>query len=594
VFWRRLRVLTLPILLLAGATRAMPATAQVTEGGSENPPAAGGGATIPPGFPGAAPETLPLPPGGGFGFPNPLLPPNAVNNEIPPLTLQPAGSLVLPPVTAGISTLQQYDPKAPAVLIQPRAQVGLTVTDNARFTHSPRDPAVYATLSPGLSISADTPRFQGVLTGEATGYLYAPTSDLDQILASLYGKGLGTIVPDLMFVDLASTITQSSTLPGFGFQNLSQLPRNQQTQVYINTVSPFLRKSFDGLVDSELRYRFGATNFGGNTTGAPVPGIPGLSDLASGVLNEGTLTVATGQNFQRALSRLTVDALNYNSSSTARNSQFSAFNDLEYRITPNLAALGRAGYQNIDYPFAPEASFVGATWLAGGRVGYGGLDQDYVILQYGRQQGVYGFTGSAFYRITPTMSVTGSLVQGVSSPTQYLQTALAGSTLDPFGAIVDQYSGLPTAFYSPGLGLTNNVYRQHLATIALSDIIGPNRYLIYGTYADQQSLTPPPTPPTKSYGVNFTWNRDIRPDLNSYASVGYFISRDVNTIVAGPPISNLSTVTANLGLNYLLAPALTGSVVYGFTYQTNGASTVAGRTGDIVVNQLGFYLTKTF
>jgi hypothetical protein len=582
-------------LLLAGATQATPAAAQITEGGSENLPAAGGGATIPPGFPGAAPETLPLPPGGGFGFPNPLLPPSAINNEIPPLTpLQPAGSLALPPVTAGITTLQQYDPRAPAVLIQPRARVGLTLTDNIRHAHSSRDPGVYGTLTPGLSISADTPRFQGVLTGDASGYLYAPASDLDRFLGNLYGKGLGTVVPDLLFVDLTSAITQSSTFPGFGFQNLSQVPKNQTTLVYVNTVSPFLRKSFDGLVDSELRYRFGATNFGGNTTVAPVPGTLGLSNLASGVLNEGTLTVATGQDFRRALSRLTVDALNFNSASTARNSRFSAFNDLEYRITPNIAALGRAGYQNIDYPFAPDASFVGATWLAGGRLGYGGPDQDYVALQYGRQQGVYGFTGSAFYRITPTMTLTGSLVQGISSPTQYLQTAVAGSTLDPYGAIVDQYSGLPTAFYFPGLGLTNNVYRQHLANIALTDVIGPNRYSIYGTYSHQQSLVPPPSPPTKSYGVNFIWNRDIRPDLNSYASIGYYNARDVNTIVPGPPISSLSTVTAYLGVNYLLGPSLTGSVLYGFSYQTNGASIVAGRTGDIVVNQLGFYLTKTF
>jgi hypothetical protein len=253
-------------------------------------------------------------------------------------------------VTSGVVTLQQYDPNAPAVLIQSRATVGVTLTDNARNTTSPRVDAVYGTLAPGLSISADTPRFQGLFTGQAQALLYTPTSNFDQVYGNLYGKGLATVVPDALFVDLTSLITRSSTLPGFGFKNLSQLPRNQHTQVYANTVSPFLRKSFDGLIDSELRYRFGSTNFGGNTVAVTPGSAAALNNLGSGILNEGTLTVATGQDFRRALSRLTVDASNFNSPSTSRNSQVSASDDLEYRFTPSIAALGRARYQNIHYP----------------------------------------------------------------------------------------------------------------------------------------------------------------------------------------------------------------------------------------------------
>ena len=33
-----------------------------------------------PAFPGVAPDTLPPPPGGGFGFPNPVAPPYSVTN----------------------------------------------------------------------------------------------------------------------------------------------------------------------------------------------------------------------------------------------------------------------------------------------------------------------------------------------------------------------------------------------------------------------------------------------------------------------------------------------------------------------------------
>ena len=271
-----------------------------------------------------------------------------------------------------------------------------------------------------------------------------------------------------------------------------------------------------------------------------------------------------------------------------------------------MAALGRAGYQNIDYPFAPAASFVGPTWLIGGRLGSYGPEQGYFSLQYGLQQGVYGFTGSARYNITPTMLLSASLVQGISSPAQYIQNTLATSSLDSYGAIVDEYSGLPTAFYSPGLGLTNNVYKQHLLTVGVSETIGPNRYAVYGYLASQQALTPPTTTaPTKSYGASFNWYRDIRPDLTGYASIGYFNSTNVITPIANviTPTANLITPTSgtstnyingNLGVNYLLADTLTGSILYSLTYQPNGIGGTTGRAGDIVVNQLTFQLTKSF
>jgi hypothetical protein len=272
----------------------------------------------------------------------------------------------------------------------------------------------------------------------------------------------------------------------------------------------------------------------------------------------------------------------------------SAYDDLEDRITPAIAALARAGYQNIQFPFTPAATFAGPTWLVGGRLGLLGPDPNYMALQYGRQQGVYGFSGSARYSITPSMILTATLTQGRSSPTEFFQSALATSTLDPYGSIIDRYSDLPIAFYNPGLGLTNGVYRQHLFNVGVTDTIGPNRYSLYGTYNNQAPLTAPATAPTKTYGLNLLWARDIRPDLNGNASLGYFNSTNVNPIIAGPTIANTNTVTAYLGLNYLIADNLTGSVNYTFTYQTNGAGVVAGRTGDIVVNQLQFLLSKTF
>ena len=573
---------------------AQPVTGPTPTGGGPVGASPGGGG-LAGGTPvGAAPDILPPLPGGPFGLPNPLAPPNALPNGITPAApLEPTSPLALPVPGAGITTLQQYDPNAPAILIRSGVTVGERFTSNANYTSSNQTASTVTTLSPGVSISADTPRLQGVLGAQVTGAAYAPASHLNQVFGNLYGNGHGTVMPDRLFVDAQSVITQTSTLPGLGFTNPSLLPRTQQTQTYATNVSPYLRQSFDGLVDTELRYRFGTTNFGGNTLATPSTLTPGVTNLSYGILNQGTFTAATGRNFERALSRLTVDQSGFNSSSTTRNTQFSAYNDLQYRVTPDIAALGRIGYQNIQYPLAPAATFSGATWLAGGQVGLG-PKYGYVSLEYGVQQGVYGFTGSAFYPITPTMTVTASLVQGISSPGQYLLNSLAGSTLNPYGSIVDQYSGLPTAFYSPGLGFTNGVYRQHLFNGQISETIGPNRYALYGYYSNQQTLTPPITAPTKSLGAQLSWGRDIRPDLNGSASVGYANTINAVAVNSVTPVSGINTVTANIGLNYVFTQNLTGSVFYSLSYQTNGAMLTTGRSGDIVVNSLQFLLTKAF
>ena len=176
----------------------------------------------------------------------------------------------------------------------------------------------------------------------------------------------------------------------------------------------------------------------------------------------------------------------------------------------------------------------------------------------------------------------------------------ANSTLSPSGGIVNQSTGLPIAFSSPGLGISNNVYRQHLFNAGLSDSLPPNYYSLYGSYSEQQSLSTTVSVPTKSLGINFAYSRDIRPDASGYASVGFFNSVNSPTVVPGTTTVNFSqrtnfnTVTATAGLNYLLARTLTGSIIYTFSYQTNGTVLAGGRNGDVFANQLQFLLSKTF
>ncbi len=606
-FWQRHFALWL--LLLPGTTAAISAAAQTSEGGAASssgagpeagPAVTGGGAVTTPALPGAVSDILPPAPIGGFGFPSPAAPPGSVNNQIPTLTSPP--TLQLLPY-GGVVPLQAYDPNAPAFLLRPSLSLGETFTDNVNFVHSPRQFAAITQLGGGLSASVDTPRLQAVATGQASEYFYLPSSNLtpNQPSGSLYANGHGTIYPDLFYVDAQSSLTPSTTLPGFGFQNVSTLPRNQQTLQFTNNISPYLIKSFGPWADTELRYTFSTSNYGGNTFVTTSPSTPGLNNLASTTLNEGTFIAVTGENFQNLVARFTADTAELNGSPVNQSTQVSAYNDVQYNFTPTIAALGRAGYQNLRYPGSPAATFAGATWLAGGRIGTVGPDQPaYVALQYGRQQGVYGFTGSTQVNITPTLVFSANAVQGISSQGQFFASNLATSTLSPAGGIVNQSTGLPIALSSPGLGISNNVYRQHIYTAGLTDAIPPNSYSLYGSYSEQQSLSTGAGVPTKSLGLNFGYSRDIRPDASGYASIGFVNSVNSPTVVPGTTTVNFSqttsfnSITATAGINLLLAPTLTGSIIYNFWYSTNGTVLAGGRNGDVFANQLQFLLSKTF
>jgi len=92
---------------------------------------------------------------------------------------------------------------------------------------------------------------------------------------------------------------------------------------------------------------------------------------------------------------------------------------------------------------------------------------------------------------------------------------------------------------------------------------------------------------------NFNYTRDVRPDVRGYGPVGYADTVNSPATVFTTSTTNLNTITAAVGVNYLPSQTLTGAILYSFTYHSNVAN-LSGGNGDAVVNQLQFLLSKTF
>lgn len=577
--WRR--GVMAAVLLVAGISRAPSAWAQAATGGA---------------------GVLPPLPQSGFGVPSVTVPANAEGLGEP---ATPVGtpSLALPTPGAGILTLQQSNPDAPLTLIAPQVTVAAALLDNGQQSAGGTGFGAEARLLPGLTISTDTPRLQGVLNGNFEYDKYTSSSGQDQLFGNLFAKGTLTALPDHLFVDVNSVATVANRFGGTGFATTTQLPASNLTQVLTNSISPYFRESYGGLLDAELRYTFSSTDFIGNTgTMAPsatplVPVTPSTAAVSNSISNEETATIATGSDFERLLSKLTLDASQLESTSTTANSQNFLYDDLEYRINPIYAILGRLGYESINYPQVPAATTNGILWQFGGRMELGPENQ-YAELRYGEQQGIYGISGSARYQLTPATVLTVSATQGLNSTQGAIQSNVAESNLDQYGQIVDQFSQ-PTAFANPEFALQDDVYRERRYELSVQTALEVNRFLLFA-FQDRRTSLITGIPPTSSYGANFNWSRDIRPDLTGSVSLGYTRVSNLNLVgTALTPTFNSpgATTTAQLGLNYLLSPSLTGSAVYYLTYTTGSASAAVSGTAtnsNMISHRLEFSLTKTF
>ncbi len=515
---------------------------------------------------------------------------------MPALPPAPPTTIGLQPLQPGAIPVQAGDNRAPPILIVPTATLSEAYTDNPRNTTSTLSDSL-THLNAGTAISVDSARLQGQLSGSVDYQKYARATDLDALNINLLGYGLGTIVPDHLFIDGRATMTQLSRNGGLGFASPTLLQPSQQTQVEVLSLTPIIRQSFDGYVDGELRYNYGLNLFqnGGllnnATTTIPVSATAPSSSLSNSTVNDATLSLATGRRFTFFGSKLTLDATNIDSQSAAKSTQLRGFDDVEYQFNQQFSALGRIGYDSLHYPLQPAASTTGPIWLIGGRVT---LDPgSYFFLRYGLQDGFYGVDGALSYQLTASTTLLASLQHNLSSSQQDILTNLNSSQVDAYGNVVNQATGLPSALLNPEFSLSNSVSREEQARIGIQTHLNSDTYGLFA-FLDHRSAVGVPLPIAgvaqassgndTSRGVNFTWARSLTPRLSSAAALGY----------ASTVASDQKTVTADLRLTYSLNDRLNAVLDYQFINVDAPTLTSGSINGSYRRNQVEIGVTRSF
>jgi uncharacterized protein (PEP-CTERM system associated) len=516
---------------------------------------------------GALPATPPplLTPRYGFGTPFAPVGGTPVAATLPPQA--PPSDVGLQPLRPGALPVQANDLRAPPILITPSVSLFEDYTDNPRNTPNTFSDSI-TRLNAGAAISVDSVRLQGQLNGSIDYQKYARATDLDALNANLLGFGLGTIVPGHVFIDGRAAITQLSRSGSVGFANSTVIPPSQQTQAEVISLTPIIRQSIGDLVDGEFRYNFGMNLFQNGTllknSTIPVPlstAVP-LTSLSNATTNDATLSLATGRRFTLLSSKLTLEATQTDSQSTAKSTQLRGFDDMQYQINREFAALGRIGYEDVSFPLQPAANTRGMIWLIGGQ--WTPFADSYLTVHYGRQAGFNAADGTLRYDVTPRTSVLASLQQSRSSTQGSILSNLNSSQLGPTGNIVNQVTGLPSALVNPEFANgANNIFHNEDARIGMQTTLDRDTYGIFGFY-DRRSALGPPTGVTgiaqtlsgsdSTLGANLNWSRTVRPDLTSAAALGYAIDHAAHS----------NTLTADLSLNYTMTQTLSAVLHYQF------------------------------
>ncbi len=512
--------------------------------------------------PGTAAPPLILTPGYGFGTP---LAPIGGAAAAPILPPAPPTAVGLRPLRPGALPVQAQDLRAPPILIIPRATLIESYTDNPRNTPKGLSDSI-TRLNAGTAISVDSVRLQGQLSGSVDYQKYARATDLDGLNANLLGFGLGTVVRDHVFIDARAAITQLSRSGGVGFANSSVIPRSQQTQAEVISLSPIARGSISDFVDGEFRYNYSLSLFqnggflGNSATTVPATATVPSTSLSNTSQNQATLSLATGRRFTLLSSRLTLDATEANSGPAAESTQLRAFDDVEYQFNREFAALARAGYEDFRFPLQPAANRKGMIWLIGGRVTP--FPGSYLAVRYGHENGGSAATGELRYEVTPATTILGSLQQSLGSTQQQILSNLNSSQIDGAGNLVDSVTGLPTSLVNPQFSnASNTIFRSENARIGIQTSLDRDTFGIFG-FVDQRTPVGTPTGATgvaatssvndTAIGANLYWSRSLTPNLSSAATLGYATARQSNTL------------TADLSLNYTISQNLTGVVHYQF------------------------------
>ncbi len=149
-------------------------------------------------------------------------------------------------------------PKA-TVWIEPSVSVGATHSSNGNASGSNARSELMFDVTPGVRAILNTPRVKGFVDYALSAQYHVDGNSGNRISNRLNASGTLEAWDHRAFVDLSGTISDQS-ISAFGPESNARLSDANRSETSSFRISPFIRGSFGGLADYQLRYALQTLN----------------------------------------------------------------------------------------------------------------------------------------------------------------------------------------------------------------------------------------------------------------------------------------------------------------------------------------------
>lgn len=349
----------------------------------------------------------------------------------------------------------------------PRISLYEGFSDNILQQPSDRRWDLLTFISPGVSVSADTPRLNFSLNYAPTYVRYLRTPQQDYFGQDLLATGSATLVPDELFVNVSAFATVAAVNGGFsgigfgtptlgnpGFSTGAQsLSSNNRAQVISSSITPYLVHRFGdfgtGRLGLQLTQSYSSLTAGPTltTTG------PAIHDETGEIIGE----FQSGSDWGRILDIANINAAATTGSGVLNGSrQYVVMNQLGYFLTRNLLLFTQFGAESLNYNTTPRVEINDGIWGLGATVTPNADSQ--LTLTYGHRDGFDSFQAIGKYALTARTTLTVSYLTGLGTDLQQIEQQLQLTTVNSLGNPVNEITGAPVSIINNLTGITNMLY----------------------------------------------------------------------------------------------------------------------------------------
>jgi uncharacterized protein (PEP-CTERM system associated) len=504
-----------------------------------------------------------------------------------------SGSSLAPVTTPGVPADAQYHiaggpsvqlpgPPEPGWTILPRVDVSEAFNDNIFQRENNRSSDFITYITPGVSITGNTPSVITRIYYAPTAIIYASHGGQDMIAQNLNAYGTVTVVPDTFFVDLRGYAAVQPTfggLPnasgGFGLspgsgigQDTSPfLTRNNTTQTETFSVAPYLVHRFGtfGTVKAGYSYSYSSSSALSGFTAFPLS----TSD-SNGTLNthNEVLQFTSGEDFGRFRELVIASGTQFEGSGVTSGAyQYILTNQLGYAITQDVVVFGEVGVEDIHFSGTPTTNIQDFVWAVGTQ--WTPNPDSIITVGYGHKYGTDSALLSASYAVTARTRIYGQYQTGLGTDLTQLQAFARSTNVDPFGNSVDQTTGAPIGLTNGALRASgnNNLYRTKTFSGGATLSLDRDQFSLQVNWQDRQIVAT-----TNQFGASSSsgfsgligWTHQLNPDTYSNLLFSYG-RQNGNQVLPGVGDAVEDTYAVQASLRHNFTETLSGIAQYTYT-----------------------------